>query len=47
MARIGRFVVPDLARHVTQCGNRRERVFVGDDDYGWKMRRGFEESAIG
>ena len=27
MARIGRFVVPDLPHHVTQRGNRRERVF--------------------
>ena len=33
MARIGRFVVPDLPHHVTQRGNRRERVFFGDDDY--------------
>lgn len=33
MARIGRFVVPDLPHHVTQRGNRREAVFFGDDDY--------------
>src|SRR5271166_4059462 len=33
MARIGRFVVPDLPHHVTQRGNRREKVFFGDDDY--------------
>jgi len=33
MARIGRFVVPDLPHHVTQRGNRRERVFFGDEDY--------------
>jgi REP element-mobilizing transposase RayT len=26
MARIGRFVVPDLPHHVTQRGNRREKV---------------------
>ena len=32
MARIGRFVVPDLPHHVTQRGNRRERVFFCDDD---------------
>ena len=31
MARIGRFVVPDLPHHVTQRGNRREKVFFGDD----------------
>jgi putative transposase len=33
MARIGRFVVPDLPHHVTQRGNRREKVFFGDEDY--------------
>jgi putative transposase len=32
MARIARFVVPGLPHHVTQRGNRRERVFFGDDD---------------
>ncbi len=33
MARIARFVVPGLPHHVTQRGNRRERVFFGDDDF--------------
>ena len=33
MARIARDVLPDLPHHVTQRGNRRERVFFGDDDY--------------
>jgi REP element-mobilizing transposase RayT len=33
MARIGRFVGPDLPHHVTQRGNRRERVFFADADY--------------
>ncbi len=33
MARIARFVVPGLPHHVTQRGNRRERVFFGDEDY--------------
>ena len=33
MARIARFVVPDLPHHITQRGNRRERVFFSDDDY--------------
>ena len=33
MSRIGRFVVPDLPHHVTQRGNRREKLFFGDDDY--------------
>jgi putative transposase len=33
MARIARFSVSGLPHHVTQRGNRRERVFFGDDDY--------------
>ena len=33
MARIARFVVPGLPHHVTQRGNRRERVFFADEDY--------------
>jgi putative transposase len=33
MARLARLVVPGLPHHVTQRGNRRERVFFGDDDY--------------
>ncbi len=33
MTRLARLVVPSLAHHVTQRGNRRERVFFGDDDY--------------
>src|SRR5271166_4493151 len=33
MARIGRFVVPELPHHATQRGNRRERVFFSDADY--------------
>jgi len=33
MARIARFVVPGLPHHVTQRGNRRERVFFGDEDH--------------
>jgi hypothetical protein len=35
MARIARFVVPGLRRHVTQRGNRRETAFfsgAGNDD---------------
>jgi putative transposase len=32
MARIGRFVVADLPHHVSQRGNRREKVFFDDDD---------------
>jgi putative transposase len=33
MARLARLVVPGLPHHVTQRGNRRERVFFDDDDY--------------
>ncbi len=33
MARIARLVVPHLPHHVTQRGNRGERVFFSDDDY--------------
>ena len=33
MVRIARYVVPGLPHHVTQRGNRRERVFFGDDDF--------------
>ena len=33
MARIARFVAPGLPHHVTQRGNRRERVFFGDEDF--------------
>jgi putative transposase len=32
MPRIARVVVPDCAHHVTQRGNRRQRVFFGDRD---------------
>jgi REP element-mobilizing transposase RayT len=32
MARIARLVVPGIAHHVTQRGNRRERTFFGDAD---------------
>jgi putative transposase len=33
MARLARVVVPGVPHHVTQRGNRRERVFFSDDDY--------------
>jgi putative transposase len=33
MARLARITVPDLPHHVTQRGNRRERVFHGEGDY--------------
>jgi len=33
MARIARVVAEGYPHHVTQCGNRRQRTFFGDDDY--------------
>jgi putative transposase len=33
MARLARIVVPGIAHHVTQRGNRRQPVFFGDGDY--------------
>ena len=33
MARLARLVVPGIPHHVTQRGNRRERVFFEDGDY--------------
>ncbi len=33
MARIARVVVPGVAHHVTQRGNRRQRTFFRDSDY--------------
>lgn len=33
MPRLARIVVPDIPHHVTQRGNRRERVFFSPDDY--------------
>jgi putative transposase len=33
MARLARVVVPGVAHHVTQRGNRRQQVFFGDEDY--------------
>ncbi len=32
MTRIARIVLPGVPHHVTQRGNRRERIFFGDDD---------------
>ena len=33
MTRIARIVLPGVPHHITQRGNRRERVFFHDDDY--------------
>jgi putative transposase len=32
MPRIARVVIPDIPHHITQRGNRRQRVFFSDDD---------------
>jgi putative transposase len=37
MARLARVVIPGLPHHVTQRGNRRERVFFSDDDYRYYL----------
>ncbi len=33
MSRLPRIIVPGIPHHVTQRGNRRQRVFLQDDDY--------------
>ena len=33
MPRIARIVIPHYPHHVTQRGNRRQRVFFNDEDY--------------
>ena len=33
MSRLPRIIVPGMPHHVTQRGNRRERIFMEDDDY--------------
>jgi putative transposase len=33
MPRIARIVIPHYRLHVTQRGNRRQRVFFNDEDY--------------
>ena len=38
MARLARIVIPGVAHHVTQRGNRRLPVFFGDDDRGLYLR---------
>jgi hypothetical protein len=39
MSRIARIVVPGLAHHVTQRGNRRAAIFFEDGDHGVRWRR--------
>lgn len=38
MARLARVVVPGLPHHVTQRGNRHQRVFFNDGDYEFYRR---------
>jgi putative transposase len=38
MARLSRIVVPDVAHHVTQRGNRRLPIFFSDDDRRFYLR---------
>jgi REP element-mobilizing transposase RayT len=33
MARLARVVVPGIAHHVTQRGNRRQQTFFGEEHY--------------
>ena len=33
MARLPRVVIPGIPHHITQRGNRREKVFFEDEDY--------------
>src|SRR4030042_895358 len=34
MARLARVMVPGVAHHVTQRGNRRQKTFFQDEEYG-------------
>ncbi len=38
MARLARVVIPGIPHHITQRGNRRQRVFFCDDDYRFYRR---------
>ncbi|MDP2913297.1 MAG: transposase [Candidatus Omnitrophota bacterium] len=38
MARIARIIVPEFPHHITQIGNRRQTVFLNEDDYGEYLR---------
>ena len=49
MARLARVVIPGVAHHVTQRGNRRQEVFFRDEDYLAYlslMRRRCDERAV-
>ena len=38
MARIARVIVPEFPHHIIQRGNRRQRVFFNENDYGEYLR---------
>lgn len=40
MARLPRIVVPGIPHHVTQRGNRRQEVFLQEDDYALHLFQG-------
>ena len=45
MARKARIVVPGAPHHVTQRGNRRQRIFFSQEDYAYYLGRLVERSA--
>ncbi|MBN2224664.1 MAG: transposase [Deltaproteobacteria bacterium] len=45
MARIARLIVPDIPHHITQRGNRRQRVFYSDTDKKLYLRLLLDNSA--
>jgi hypothetical protein len=47
MARLPRIVLPGIPHHVTQRGNRRERVFFEDGDYALYLDLLAEASGAG
>ena len=40
MPRIARIVIPHYPHHVTQRGNRRQRVFFNDEGLQWRVESG-------
>jgi len=38
MARLARVILPQYPHHIIQRGNRRQDVFIGDDDYVFYLR---------
>src|SRR5690349_1830593 len=49
MARLARIVIPGVAHHVTQRGNRRQPIFFGDEDracYLELLRKGCAEARV-